>query len=231
MFIIYSSESSWPAEDSRRRKRETFIQYAGAGVLKKAKASSRKKWIHALSYSTDGKCIIFLSYTLIHAVHSDTLADVRDPTDIDIHHVSCLAVSPNEQHMALGSEDGVIHILDVKLYSIVRGIHRGGDVIRSITFSPDGSRLAASFAHNSTICVRDSQTGNTVKEFDSGLWSSRIRYSPDGTRIITVSGIRGDIALWDTTSGEEIGEPWRRIRTPMLFVTFSADGTRIISAS
>lgn len=73
----------------------------------------------------------------------------------------CLAVSPDQDLLAVGSEDGRIRIFSILPRSIefLRGFETGKDGrILSISWSPDGSRIVAGTAGGSVL-VFDTQTG------------------------------------------------------------------------
>ena len=55
-------------------------------------------------------------------------------------------------------------------------------------------------------------------------------FGPDGTRIVTASGDR-TARVWDSATGQPIGEPLRGHESPVRSAAFSPDGKRIVTAS
>lgn len=90
--------------------------------------------------------------------------------------------------------------------------------VTSVDWSPDGTKVASSSTDN-TVHVWDAATGDTllVINLPEGItgnffdWALAVKWTPDGERLLTVSGDRFllgsqdyDLILWDATTGEQI---------------------------
>jgi WD40 repeat protein len=114
-----------------------------------------------------------------------------------------------------------------------------------IAFSPDGCRLATTSVKSEAIW--DLKTGKKLltPRRSGTIWNvktgkklltlngdvgSPISFSPDGQRILALSGEKA--RLWDATTGQEIlslpGPDMGDGSGGMRFVTFSPDGSRIV---
>jgi WD40 repeat protein len=111
-----------------------------------------------------------------------------------------------------------------------------GIYLKSITYSPNGSRIASSFTDEMVILIWDVQTGDVVSRFFLDEYTtSNIMYSPDGTQV--VSGCRKSymsgpiIKFLDAETGNVMGKPLTGHNGPIDHITFSSDGSRLISRS
>jgi len=90
---------------------------------------------------------------------------------------------------------------------------------RQVSISPDG-RLGASCGADSIIRLWDLGTGNPLRQFpvpQGGLWAS---FRNDGKRLAGIDG-GGNLKLWDTSSGREIGVP------PGRFLAYAPDNETV----
>ncbi len=106
--------------------------------------------------------------------------------------------------------------------------------VRSVAFSPDGSR-AVSGSWDGTVRVWDTTSGEELRVLKHAGPVDSIAISPDGKVVLAAGGPLGaggdtDIHVWDLTNGEEI----RRFtgHTKRVWsLTFSPDGLHALSGS
>ncbi len=132
--------------------------------------------------------------------------------------------------LAVPCETEVV-LFDPRTMVPVKSLGPVAERVYRVDFSPDGKRLAAAFwADEDSAVVWDVETGErTLRLKHKGnCWS--IRFSPDGTRLVTVGEDRTPI-VWDAGSGEELhrfpphGQPvWPE-------ATFTADGRQVVTCA
>ncbi len=106
---------------------------------------------------------------------------------------------------------------------------------RILSFSPDGTKLAAGGAHLAKVW--DAASGQELLAL-SGHTDEvlALAFSPDGTRLATASA-NGEAKLWDATAGRELLTLTGPIQdvskgsTKVGTLAFSPDGTRLATAS
>jgi WD40 repeat protein len=100
-------------------------------------------------------------------------------------------------------------------------------VVTTVAFSPDGTRIAAGSAEKTVwIWDTDGKLIGQPLQHDDAVTS--VAFSPDGTRIATGSADK-TVRLWDT-DGKPIGQPLQH-DDAVTSVAFSPDGTRIATGS
>jgi WD40 repeat protein len=116
--------------------------------------------------------------------------------------------------------------------------------LRDVAFSPDGALLASSSwdpkqqantNKANTVALWDVKSGEKTLELDYVKQVRTIKFSPDGTRLVTISNEAGtnadrSIRLWDVKSGDEL-VAFSGHENTLNDVTFSPDGTQLASAS
>jgi WD40 repeat protein len=105
---------------------------------------------------------------------------------------------------------------------------RYGGVVTSVSFSPDGSRLATDTVKGAVI--RDTITGKeivTTGEHSDSVWS--VSFSPDGQRLATGSEDK-TAKIWDAAIGKEL-LTFRGHSGSIEAVAFSPDGRTLATAS
>lgn len=102
------------------------------------------------------------------------------------------------------------------------------DLVTSVTFSPDGTRLATA-SHDRTARIWDTATVTTLAILSGHARAvTSVAFSPDGTRLATASH-DSNCRIWDAATGTLLST----LPTPdgpFNAVTYSPDGTRLASA-
>ncbi|RPJ21855.1 MAG: hypothetical protein EHM33_25040, partial [Chloroflexi bacterium] len=167
--------------------------------------------IERLTFSPDGKWLVTASsdatMKIWDAVTGDLLHDYSDFTGL----IDSVAFSPDGTRFAFTSEDGlrvwelnfstsdgVTTITNQEVFGLPEGA--------SVTFSPDGTQLAAisgSSTAGNTIKLWDATTGRELLTLAGHTgWVMGIAFSPDGKRLISTS-LDGTARVWSLTPGNE----------------------------
>ncbi|TEB23448.1 WD40 repeat-like protein [Coprinellus micaceus] len=146
--------------------------------------------------------------------------------------VACLAISPNGNTAAAGSDDGILQLWDVQSGHTVGEPMKGHtSSVTSVCFSPDGSKIASG-SWDESIRLWDAKSGRAVGEPMEGHtnWVTSVCFSPDGSKIASGSWDTS-VRLWDVESGQAVGQPMGGHTDRVTSVCFSPDGSKIASGS
>ncbi|WP_435018630.1 protein kinase domain-containing protein [Tundrisphaera sp. TA3] len=159
---------------------------------------------------------------------SDLLTRTRAGTSLGVY--TTVAHSPDGSIVATTASEGEVQIRDARDLRLIHALPRGGPMVRSLGFSPDGSQMA----------VGDWEVG--VDLWDTKRWT-RVRrligrgvpesigplsFSPDG-KSLAVGMANGSAWIWDVATGRH-----RELRGhggAVPCVAFSPDGRIVASAS
>jgi RNA polymerase sigma factor (sigma-70 family) len=139
------------------------------------------------------------------------------------------ALSPDGKSLAKTSDrtQGQALLWDVATGKLVRRFGEGGPArISSITFSPDGRRVAGGSFQQDIIRVWEAASGKELLQLKGQSKPRALAFTPDGTKLVSASFvINGDnmVRLCNLATGEEI---WRKVVRPWTAydLAFSADG-------
>ena len=109
--------------------------------------------------------------------------------------ISRSAISPNNQYIATGGEDGIINLFNVegKLLQSWQGDEKR---VWNVAFSPD-SQLLVSAGEDGTVRLWN-LAGEQLQTFQGHRGSVRyVNFSPDGKAIVSTGGQDGMIYFWD----------------------------------
>jgi WD40 repeat protein len=213
--------AGWPTEvwDARTGKR-----------LAEIKAGSQEA--KTVAFSPDGSRIVIDCGDYAHVCDARTGArpiQLKGHTD----RVETVAFSPDSTRVVTASWDATARVWDVQSGSSIVELKGHIGRVQAASFSPDGTQVVTA---GQTARVWDARTGVLITELKGGV--SRATFSPDGMRVLTVSGDR-TARLWDARTGSPVPEN----KDPSPFpgewgsdpfnrpAQLSADGTRILTAN
>ena len=173
--------------------------------------------VAAMAFSPDGS-------VLAVAGHHEIILHRGDGSAItgrwlgDSPRIESLAFSKDGKFLAAcggaPSEFGEIQVWDVAAGSLVRSIRAGSDTLYGISWSDDGTRLAAG-GGDKLVRAFDSARGAALMACDNHLdWVFGTAFVHDGSKLVSVSRDRG-VKLIDVASGHLLDDA-ARPREPVL---------------
>ncbi|MDR1903256.1 MAG: WD40 repeat domain-containing protein [Treponema sp.] len=141
------------------------------------------------------------------------------------------AYSPNGKYIVSGSaEDGSVKVWNAEtggeLYTLSTDFFI--EDIPCYTFSPDGSRFAASYNGERHTVIWDMESGRMVRSLntkDDQIFS--LAFSPDGRRIITAGE---SLKVWNAETGRNLWT-FEVEEENIIYASFSPDGKKIAASS
>ena len=219
---------------------EAELQLDGAvrGLLERLVFKGHNDTVNTAAFSPDGKRIITASRDTARLWDAETgkqVGELKGDGPLDN-----AAFSPDGKRI-ITRDSGAARLWDAETSDPIS--EPFGDAINAAVFSPDGKRIVTA-SSDKTARLWDAQTGEPIgAPLSHEQRVNSAAFSADGKLIATASweleldseGRRirqpGKVQIWDAESGKPIGEPLQGHEDEVRSVSFSPDGTRIITAS
>jgi WD40 repeat protein len=114
-----------------------------------------------------------------------------------------LRFSPDGSILAVGYVDGKVGLWDLANGELLRSRASGGKEVYTLDWTPAGDVLATAGLEGKII-LWDPRTLTPLKEIDGPEWVIQVRFSPDGSRMLTAGGTQRrspnrKVTVWGVT--------------------------------
>jgi len=209
--VRFSPGAQWIATGDERGHGRLW-QREGDGWVGSARLEGHSRSITAMAFSPDGQRLITSSGD--NTCGQWEVATGRELTELTLKHpkwVSDMDISRDGKQAFTYCDDGKFRLWSLENAQVIRTIDPKSDaVFTSVDLSPDGRLAMAVCAAKGTVRMWQLETGAEVREGE-GAWLDfgrdgvtwAARFSPDGSRVLTVGG--NDARLWDFLTRASLG--------------------------
>ncbi|CAE7121931.1 unnamed protein product [Rhizoctonia solani] len=150
--------------------------------------------------------------------------------------VYSVAFSPDGKSVASGSNDYTVRMWNAHSSSSIGEPLRGHNHrVWSVSYSPLGN-LIASGSDDCTIRLWDTNTGQQSGIMQGTHLFYSVAFSPNAKLIASASGVSSSptafaVQMWGVQRRKAVSNPFKGHTNPVWSVSFSSDGTRLVSGS
>ena len=187
-----------------------------------------KSEVTSLVFSADGKTLASSGTTIINLWNVDTQQRIA-ALDAHTSFVSSLALHPDGNTLASGSGDETVRLWDIKKQKQLAVLENAGSV-RSVAFSPDGTKLAA--GEWKTVHLWDIETQEQVASLEGHTsWVRFVAFNPAGKHLASAGGLGNQILrLWEVETQKPLAVLKDHVSSAW-FLDFYPDGKTLVSSN
>jgi WD40 repeat protein/serine/threonine protein kinase/class 3 adenylate cyclase len=212
-------------------KDRVFIARTDPGVVESdfPTHGDDENWPNALTLSGDGSRVAVAGQlgtaAVFDASTGRTLYTLGEPSNAR-DSMSDVAFAPGGDLLAGLSGLATLYVWDTSSGEELVRVQSGGGIASSVTFSPDGSKIATAGGDGATVL---SASGRELVSMGGVGFVESVAFSPDGSQLAT--GTDDGIAyLWDAETGEEL-LALRGHTGAIKGIAFRSDGSELATAS
>ncbi|KAG2367967.1 hypothetical protein BDR07DRAFT_1478558 [Suillus spraguei] len=196
------------------------------------KMEEHRSEVSKLSVSRDGQLIASGdSGGEVIVWHGETGESLTQTIKFHSRLIYSLDFSPDGTVLATGSYHNTTKLWNTKTWELQGDPIKCGTHVRCVQYSPSGKLLA--IATGDDIQIYNTGTRKRVASWEGHTsYNLSLAWTPDGTRLLT-GGSTSDptIREWDTTTWQQVGDPWTGHTHHIYAIAINPTGTLIASAS
>ncbi|KAG2739262.1 WD40 repeat-like protein [Suillus brevipes Sb2] len=186
--------------------------------------------VRRIAASPDGRWIVSAAENgsiLVWEVATKKAELKRVPVSFKGHGKTIMSVvfAPDSKTFASASNDKTVCVWKRETGEIVLGPLNVGSWANSVSYSPEGTKLAAGTEEH--IIVWNLKTGKELLKIEQRAW--QVAFTPDGLRL--VSGNRKDIRISDATTGNIIKQFDAHTANSFHALVIAPNGTKLATTS
>lgn len=143
--------------------------------------------------------------------------------------VTSVAISPDGNLLASGSDDRTVRLWDIASRKQVRQLEGHTEPLWGVAFTPNG-KLVASGSYDDTVRLWNVACGRELRRLQDWFGVGSIAFSPDGKLLASGSSDHDTVRLWNVASGKEVRQLQGHTGAGVSSVAFTPDGKLLASA-
>lgn len=185
--------------------------------------------ISAVHFSPDGTQLLTVSMDRSAKVWDTFTGDIIQTFRHD-DLIDSAEFSLDGSKVLTGSRDCTAKLWDSRTGDLISTFNYHPYGVRSITLSPDGSKVLAICWDKDTALLSDVCTKAPLKSFNHDSCVTSAYFNHDGTNVLTCSRDEGAAKLWNTSTGN-LAQSFQHENITFDCAVFSPDGSKILTSS
>ena len=165
-------------------------------------------------------------YSLLESLAQPVRGVLAAPSGV----VTALAYSPDGTTLAASYSGGAIRLWDIASHRVISATTWSGSAPVTLAFTSGGKVLDVAGPGTVGSWNLTSQARISGRPLAGLADGSAVAFSPDGKLAVT-GGTDGNVRVWNTATGQELGTPMSSDDKPVASVAFSPSGALIAAAS
>ncbi|KAG8709822.1 hypothetical protein FRC11_005179, partial [Ceratobasidium sp. 423] len=189
-------------------------------------------YIHHFTFSPGGALIAFTPYYgdyKIYVCHSTGFKTIGETLDGHSGMVNSIVFSPNGNCIASASDDSTVVLWDTNTHSRIAQLSGHSSGAKVVAFSPCGTKLVSG-SGNGELQIWDRETSSIVLKLTGHYSVMAVSFCLGGSCVASGSP-DGTVRLWNTTTGQTVGQPITEPTRSAQSIAFSSDGDYVILGS